>query len=144
MGRRWGFFLVAAIMAATAAELAVADSSEDLMVKTVKGKKLCIRGWECSRWSAYCCNNTISDYFEYYQFENLFSKRNSPVAHAVGFWDYRSFIIAAAVYPPLGFGTTGGKLMGQKEVASFLGHAGSKTSYHYELDRNLWDDSLED
>lgn len=98
------------------------------LVKTVKGKKLCDKGWECKGWSAYCCNETISDYFQTYQFENLFSKRNSPVAHAVGFWDYRSFITAAALYQPLGFGTTGGKTSGQKEVAAFLGHVGSKTT----------------
>ncbi|OAY72535.1 Chitinase-like protein 1 [Ananas comosus] len=47
----------------------------------------------------------------------LFSKRNAPVAHAVGFWDYQSFITAAALYEPLGFGTTGGKQMQMKEVA---------------------------
>ncbi|KAJ6772178.1 CHITINASE-LIKE PROTEIN 1 [Salix koriyanagi] len=66
-----------------------------------------------------------------YQFENLFSKRNTPVAHASGFWDYHSFITAAAEYQPHGFGTTGGKFMGQKEVAAFLGHVGSKTSCGY-------------
>lgn len=101
------------------------------LVKTVKGKKLCDKGWECKGWSPFCCNETISDYFETYQFENLFAKRNSPVAHAVGFWDYRSFITAAAIYQPLGFGTTGGKTNGQKEVAAFLGHVGSKTSCKY-------------
>ncbi|XP_022932592.1 chitinase-like protein 1 [Cucurbita moschata] len=96
-------------------------------VKIVKGKKLCDRGWECT-WSSYCCNLTITDYFETYQFENLFSKRNSPVAHAVGFWDFHSFILAAAQFEPLGFGTTGDKKMQMKEIAAFLGHVGSKTS----------------
>lgn len=100
-------------------------------MKMVKGKKVCTRGWECAQWSKYCCNQTITDFFETYQFENLFSKRNSPLAHAVGFWDYQSFITAAAIYQPLGFGTAGGKLMGQKEVAAFLGHVGSKTSCGY-------------
>ncbi|WVZ20807.1 hypothetical protein V8G54_008129 [Vigna mungo] len=104
------------------------QSSVKPLVKTVKGKKVCDKGWECKGWSAYCCNDTISDYFQTYQFENLFAKRNSPVAHAVGFWDYRSFITAAAQYQPLGFGTTGGTTSGQKEVAAFLGHVGSKTS----------------
>ncbi|KAJ6350795.1 hypothetical protein OIU78_006843 [Salix suchowensis] len=42
------------------------------------------------------------------------------VFHAAGFWDFHSFISAAAAYQPLGFGTTGGKLMGQKEVAENL------------------------
>ncbi|KAG6731655.1 hypothetical protein I3842_01G140000 [Carya illinoinensis] len=66
-----------------------------------------------------------------YQFENLFEKRNTPAAHAVGFWDYRSFITASADYQPDGFGTTGGKQTGMKEVAAFLGHVGSKTSCGY-------------
>ncbi|KAJ6689786.1 hypothetical protein OIU85_006126 [Salix viminalis] len=30
------------------------------------------------------------------KFENLFSKRNTPVVHAAGFWDFHSFISAAA------------------------------------------------
>ncbi|XWS08511.1 hypothetical protein CRYUN_Cryun40dG0008800 [Craigia yunnanensis] len=64
-------------------------------------------------------------------FENLFAKRNTPGAHAVGFWDYHSFITAAAQYQPHGFGTTGGKLQSMKEVAALLGHVGSKTSCGY-------------
>ncbi|GLU20132.1 hypothetical protein SLE2022_363450 [Rubroshorea leprosula] len=107
------------------------DESVKPVVKIVKGKKLCDKGWECKGLSAYCCNETISDYFQAYQFENLFSKRNEPVAQAAGFWDYNSFITAAALYQPLGFGTTGGKLQGMKEVAAFLGHVGSKTSCGY-------------
>ncbi|EXB55741.1 Chitinase-like protein 2 [Morus notabilis] len=111
----------------------VVNSEESVkpLVKVVKGKKLCTKGWECKVWSVYCCNQTISEYFQAYQFENLFSKRNSPVAHAVGFWDYHSFITAAAQYQHLGFGTTGGKFAGMKEVAAFLGHVGSKTSCGY-------------
>ncbi|KAJ0093531.1 hypothetical protein Patl1_26218 [Pistacia atlantica] len=107
------------------------DLSEKTVVKKVKGKKVCTRGWECSTWSKYCCNETISDFFQTYQFENLFSKRNSPVAHAVGFWDYQAFILASAMFQPLGFGTTGGKLMQMKEVAAFLAHVGCKTSCGY-------------
>ncbi|RWV91491.1 hypothetical protein GW17_00046222 [Ensete ventricosum] len=89
--------------------------------------KVCDKGWECKA-SVYCCNETISDFFQVYQFEDLFSNRNAPVAQAVGFWDYHTFITAAAVYEPFGFGTTGGKQMQMKEVAAFLGHVGSKTS----------------
>ncbi|OMO53572.1 Glycoside hydrolase, family 19, catalytic [Corchorus capsularis] len=122
-------FLVIAIM------LAVAHCQDEgavkPKVKIVKGKKLCDKGWECKGYSQYCCNLTISDYFQTYQFENLFEKRNTPVAHAVGFWDYHSFITAAALYQPHGFGTTGGKLQNMKEVAAFLGHVGSKTSCGY-------------
>ncbi|XP_049398164.1 chitinase-like protein 1 [Solanum stenotomum] len=107
------------------------SSKPPTLVKMVKGKKMCVKDWECNVLSKFCCNLTISDFFETYQFENLFSKRNSPVAHAVGFWDYKSFIIASALFQPLGFGTTGGKQMQMKEIAAFLGHVGSKTSCGY-------------
>ncbi|XWS16670.1 hypothetical protein CRYUN_Cryun34aG0111000 [Craigia yunnanensis] len=119
---------------ALVANLAVmtnADYDKKIQVKTVKGKKVCVQGWECKEWSVYCCNQTISDIFQVYQFEDLFSKRNSPVAHAVGFWDYQSFILAAAIYEHLGFGTTGGKLLQMKEIAAFLGHVAAKTSCGY-------------
>ncbi|KAJ6793197.1 chitinase-like protein 1 [Iris pallida] len=104
-----------------------------LAVAVAEGKskeKKCDKGWECKD-SVYCCNDTITDFFQVYQFENLFAKRNTPVAHAVGFWDYQSFITAAALYEPLGFGTTGGKEMQMREVAAFLGHVGSQTSCGY-------------
>ncbi|KAG8049775.1 hypothetical protein GUJ93_ZPchr0009g776 [Zizania palustris] len=93
-------------------------------------EKVCNKGWECSG-SKYCCNDTITDFFKVYQFENLFTKRNSPVAHAVGFWDYQSFILAAALFEPLGFCTTGGKQMQMMELCAFLGHVGAKTSCGY-------------
>lgn len=92
-----------------------------------KKDKICDAGWECSG-SKYCCNQTISKYFQTYQFENLFSKRNCPVAHAVGFWDYQSFILASTYFQNQGFGTTGGKQMQMKEIAAFLGVVGAKTS----------------
>ncbi|KAF5729633.1 hypothetical protein HS088_TW21G01800 [Tripterygium wilfordii] len=128
--------VVAAVLLVLVSNVATADNggSSDptkLLVKMVKGKTLCIKGWECREWSIHCCNLTISEYFQSYQFENLFSKRNSPVGKAVGFWDYFSFITAAAIYEPLGFGTTGGKLMQMKEISAFLGHVGSKTSSEY-------------
>lgn len=130
--------LLVAVLAATLllSPLVVSGDDDDTgpvkpVVKIVKGKKLCTKGWECKKMSQYCCNQTISDYFQAYQFENLFSKRNSPVAHAAGFWDYHSFITAAAEYQPHGFGTSGGKVTAMKEVAAFLGHVGSKTSCGY-------------
>ncbi|KAM7489965.1 hypothetical protein LguiB_027449 [Lonicera macranthoides] len=126
-----GFVLLAICVFAFVNNVMGDDSSPEILVKKVKGKKVCDQGWECKGWSEYCCNQTISKYFQTYNFEDLFSKRNSPVAHAVGFWDYRSFILAAAVYQPHGFGTTGGKKMQTKEVAAFLGHVGSKTSCGY-------------
>jgi hypothetical protein len=128
MEAKWCVFLTMALI------LALVNGDETSVkpvVKIVKGKKVCQKGWECKKFSKFCCNETISDFFETYQFENLFSKRNTPVAHAVGFWDYRSFITAAAEFQPDGFGTTGGKLSGMKEVAAFLGHVGSKTSCEF-------------
>uniref|UniRef100_A0A1D1ZBP8 chitinase n=1 Tax=Anthurium amnicola TaxID=1678845 RepID=A0A1D1ZBP8_9ARAE len=117
MGRRWA---------------AVGLVTLGLLLLVVAAKeKTCDKGWECRGPSVYCCNATIMDIFQVYQFEDLFSKRNAPVAHAVGFWDYHSFIAAAALYEPLGFGTTGGKQMQMKEIAAFLGHVGSKTSCGY-------------
>ncbi|GMY20885.1 chitinase-like protein 2, partial [Fagus crenata] len=77
-----------------------------------------------------CCGGVVSEYFQSSQFENIFSKRNSLEAHAVGFWDYHSFITASAYYQPYGFGTTymNKKFSGKLEVAAFLAHVGTKTS----------------
>lgn len=104
-----------------------------LVICAAKKDKICDKGWECK--GAFCCNETISDLFKVYNFEELFAKRNAPVAHAVGFWDYHSYITAAALFEPVGFGTTGGKQMQMMEIAAFLGHVGSKTSckqsYHH-------------
>ena len=93
----------------------------------VGGEKVCDKGWECSG-SQFCCNETIGYFFKAYQFEELFPKRDSDIAHAAGFWDYKAFITAAALFEPRGFGTTGGKEMGMREVAAFLDHVGAKTS----------------
>ncbi|XP_072993218.1 chitinase-like protein 1 [Typha latifolia] len=122
MGKQYSAVVVLGLIAVMAL-LGVASA------KTGKAKT-CDKGWEC-KGSVYCCNDTITDFFQVYQFENLFSKRNTPVAHAVGFWDYQSFITAASLYEPLGFGTTGGKQMQMTEIAAFLGHVGSKTSCGY-------------
>lgn len=123
--------LVVGIFVLFLASVSVNGADKEILVKKVRGNKVCSQGWECKQWSKYCCNQTISDLFQVYQFEDLFAKRNTPVAHAVGFWDYQSFITAAALYEPLGFGTTGGRLMQMKEIAAFLGHVGSKTSCGY-------------
>lgn len=96
---------------------------------SAKKKRICDRGWECK--GEYCCNKTITEVFTVDQFEELFSKRNSPIAHAVGFWDYHSFISAAALYEGIGFGTTGGMLSQQKELAAFFGHIAAETTCGY-------------
>jgi hypothetical protein len=78
-----------------------------------------------------CCGGVVSKYFQSSQFKNIFSKRKSLEAHAVGFWDYHSFITASAYYHAYGFGTTymNKKFSGKKEVAAFLAYVGTKTSY---------------
>ncbi|KAE8772858.1 Endochitinase [Hordeum vulgare] len=90
-------------------------------------EKVYNKGWECSG-TKYCCNQTITDFFKVYQFENLFAKRNFPVAKAVGFWDYQAFITAASLCENQGFCTTGGIDMQMMELCAFLGHVGAKTS----------------
>ncbi|KAG8087930.1 hypothetical protein GUJ93_ZPchr0010g10660 [Zizania palustris] len=75
-----------------------------------------IKRWECSG-SWFCCNEEKI----VYQVEDLFSKRKDPLAHATGFW-YQDFITAAALFEHRGFGTTGGKDLGMREIAAFLGH----------------------
>ncbi|KAJ4793979.1 Chitinase [Rhynchospora pubera] len=102
-------------------------------------EKICDAGWECSG-SKYCCNETISKFFQVYQFEQLFPKRNDDLlAHAQHFWDYHSFITASSLFQPLGFGATGAKKMQMKEVAAFLGHVGAKTTCgDMEVDGGPW------
>ena len=88
---------------------------------------------ECHTAGLRCCAGAVSEYFQSSEFENIFSKRNSVEAHAVGFWDYHSFITASAYYQPYGFGTTyiNGTFFGTKEVVAFLAHVGTKTSCQY-------------
>ncbi|EAZ07665.1 hypothetical protein OsI_29921 [Oryza sativa Indica Group] len=46
--------------------------------------KACDKGWECSG-SRFCCNDTITDYFKAYQYEELFAHRNDrSLDHADG------------------------------------------------------------
>ena len=80
-----------------------------------------------------CCIGKVRKYFQTDQFENIFSKRNSLESHAVGFWDYQSFITASAQYQPYAFGTTymNNKFFGKIEVAAFLAHVGTKTSSEF-------------
>ncbi|CAA7407468.1 unnamed protein product [Spirodela intermedia] len=122
MGGRWAAAVAVVALLVAAAGPAVGKKEKE---------KMCDKGWECRGPSVYCCNATIMDLFQVYQFENLFPNRNAPVAHAVGLWDYQAFITAAALFEPLGFGTTGGKQMQMKEIAAFFGHVGSKTSCGY-------------
>lgn len=127
MGGNWGILVVLLALVMVNLALVANGDEKKIVVKTVKGKKICTQGLECKE-SVFCCNHTITDIFQYYQFEDLFSKRNSPVAKAVGFWDFESFITATYNYQPRGFGTTGGKTNQMKEIAAFFAHVGAKTS----------------
>ena len=90
----------------------------------------CCPGCHTYRTPHCCFEGVVSDYFQRSQFENMFSNRNSLEAHTKGFWDYHSFISAAAHYQPHGFGITyiNQSFFGAKEVAAFLAHVGTKTS----------------
>ncbi|KAM0923050.1 hypothetical protein ACQ4PT_005807 [Festuca glaucescens] len=101
-----------------------------LAAAEARREKACDTGWEGagSSGSRFCCNGTITDYFKAHHFEEFFPRRNNSIAHAGGFWSYQAFIAAAAQFEPRGFGTTGGKETGIKEVAAFLGHVGARTS----------------
>ncbi|CAH9108874.1 unnamed protein product [Cuscuta europaea] len=125
--------LLAAAAASVSGETEQLTKTPPKFVEVKHGVKRCRKDWECPQTSQFCCNLTITDFFDAYQFENLFSKRNSPVAHASGFYDYKSFIIASTDYQPKGFCTTGGKKMQMKELAAFLGHIGSRSSCGYSV-----------
>ncbi|RAL54381.1 hypothetical protein DM860_001509 [Cuscuta australis] len=125
------------MLVAAAAAVAVNGDGEvsktpPTVVRVQNGVQYCTKR-DCSseRGSRFCCNLTMSDIFDVYQFEELFQKRNTPLAHAVDFWDYRSFVLAASTYGPKGFCTTGGKKQQMLELAAFLGHVGSQTSCGY-------------
>ncbi|KAH9317410.1 hypothetical protein KI387_019179 [Taxus chinensis] len=85
-------------------------------------KAACIKSAEC--------NKTISQIFTVDDFENLFSRRNAPLAHAQDFWDYHSFITAAKnfKFEHKGFGATGGDLTQKRELAAFFAHIATETS----------------
>ena len=70
---RW-IIAIAALLLANWCLLTNGDDSEKTIMKKVKGKKVCTRGWECTEWSEFCFNQIISYFFPTYQFENLFSK----------------------------------------------------------------------
>ncbi|EMS52807.1 Chitinase-like protein 1 [Triticum urartu] len=113
--------MVAARARARAAPAAICASGPE------GGEQACDKGWERSG-SRLCCKRNITDFFKARHFEELFPRRNDTIAHAAGFWDYPAFIAAAALFEPRGFGTTGGKEMGVREVAAFLAHVGASTS----------------
>ena len=87
----------------------------------------------CHTAGTLCCAGAVSEYFQSSEFENIFSKRNSLEAHAIGFWEYDSLMIHSAYDQPYGLGSTcdNDTYFGTKEVAAFLAHVGTKTSCQY-------------
>eukprot|EP00249_Psilotum_nudum_P013557 c24396_g1_i1 orf=500-1393(+) len=88
--------------------------------------RICVKGSECT--GELCCNKTISEIFTVDHFEAFFPQRNNPLAHAQGFWDYHSFITAASLFEPLGFGTMGGDQIQKEEVSAFFAHVAHETT----------------
>lgn len=74
------------------------------------------------------CNKTISDLFTVDMFEAMFNHREDTASHAQGFWTYDSFMAAAKVYEPLGFGSVGGDVVQKRELAAFFAHVAHETS----------------
>ena len=99
-----------------------------------------------------CCNGSVSQNVQYTQFNrmslyargsitvgpsNNHTYKNKPSSWSLEFWNYTSFITAAAQYQPYGFGTTykdGGKVsLGKMEVAALLAHIGSKVTCEFRV-----------
>jgi hypothetical protein len=74
------------------------------------------------------CNKTVSDLVTVDVFEAMFNHRNDPTAHAQGFWTFDSFMDAAKIYEPLGFGSIGGLDVQNRELAAFFAHVAHSTS----------------
>ncbi|KAF3949218.1 hypothetical protein CMV_024888 [Castanea mollissima] len=89
-----------------------------------------------------CCKGSVSQNVQHAKFISMGSLRanrpafepskNKPSSWSIEFWNYKSFITAAAQYQPSGFGTTykdGGNVsLGKMEVAALLAHIGSKVT----------------
>jgi hypothetical protein len=70
----------------------------------------------------------VSDLVTVDVFEAMFNHRNDPTAHAQGFWTFDSFMDAAKIYEPLGFGSIGGLDVQNRELAAFFAHVAHSTS----------------
>eukprot|EP00252_Welwitschia_mirabilis_P014873 TRINITY_DN32927_c0_g1_i1.p1 TRINITY_DN32927_c0_g1~~TRINITY_DN32927_c0_g1_i1.p1 ORF type:complete len:327 (+),score=5.53 TRINITY_DN32927_c0_g1_i1:311-1291(+) len=77
-----------------------------------------------------CCNKTLTEIFEDGDFEQLFPNIGAPTAHAPGFWDYHSFILAAKnfSFEKFGFASVAGEMTQRKELAAFFAHVATDTS----------------
>ncbi|CAM8913090.1 unnamed protein product [Rhodiola kirilowii] len=126
--RRW--IAIAAVLILCGGLVAGEESATKPLVKIVKGKKVCVKGWSVARGRSIV---VIDDFglFSGVSVRESFREEELAGGARGWIWDYHSFITAAAVYQPLGFGTTGNKTTQMMEVAAFLGHVGSKTSCGY-------------
>lgn len=93
-----------------------------LLPSTLAYNAVCKEGSKC------VTNATIAQIFSDQDFDTLFPQRNLPVAHAAGFWNQYEFIQAAALFEPLGFGTTGGEIAQKTELAAFFAHVAHETT----------------
>ena len=97
-----------------------------------------------------CCSGSVSQNVQYAQFNSITERAvasrgpvfnrtddQKPSPWSIEFWNYTSFITAAAQYQPYGFGTTykdGGKVsLGKMEVAALLAHIGSKVTCEFRV-----------
>ena len=82
-----------------------------------------------------CCSGNVSQNVRRSQFDRM--SITKPSSWSKEFWNYTSFITAAAQYEPYGFGTTykdGGKVsLGKMEVAALLAHIGSKATCEFRV-----------
>ena len=91
-----------------------------------------------------CCNGSVSQNVPTTRFNRLtvYSRGpdfngtyQKPSSWSKEFWNYTSFITAAAQYQPSGFGTTykDGVFLGKMEVAALLAHIGSKVTCEFRV-----------
>ena len=97
-----------------------------------------------------CCKGNVSQNVQYTQFNrmslyargsitvgpsNNHTYKNKPSSWSKEFWNYTSFITAAAQYQAYGFGTTykDGVSLGQMEIAALLAHIGSKVTCEFRV-----------
>ena len=80
-----------------------------------------------------CCSGNVSQNVRRSQFDRM--SITKPSSWSKEFWNYTSFITAAAQYQPSGFGTTykDGVFLGKMEVAALLAHIGSKVTCEFRV-----------
>ena len=87
-----------------------------------------------------CCNGSVGQNVQNTQFKRMSTydragKTYEPSSWSKEFWNYTSFITAAAQYQAYGFGTTykDGVSLGKMEIAALLAHIGSKVTCEFRV-----------